>query len=673
MAKFARSVIACDKATYGFNRWYAPERKISGWRAKKTGKTKEYKGEIFYEVDDSRRRSGNLYCKCGHVAKGKLKKESLYYNRKKMEIQDDRIIFIETDDQKEKKKEEPKDLFGDWGVFDENENQITTVTVPNSIHYDITREIEVKPVYECENCGLEPDIAIPFHERVPYSVLEYVRIWDNREKETPKNTLTFGWGTTYYIHTQQTEKLGIQTSRMRITVNLDTGMSYLIKVGKRTIPYNITFGRIPKQWMKNEFSTLSQSKEAIEMLFQFLEMCLKERGVHYTTLEDIVFSDQANFHEQYYSKKNEKGQFESKRTAVQSYGVLKAMAFIRYPQLECSEWKDWRFPPDHIKKRLKNIGFKQTDIIEAITGHKGKSIRKLIQIRSNLDKAMVLGPFIRDINNLRKFMTQENLHDNRIDDNLFGIFGHLHFPTLKKAMIFLRKMHDCETHFVTALLKLKNRRSINGVKTDVFELSDAGHYIRDLYIQYVAIKEQKPDYQIKYDNDIRELHDNIARDYNRLQQENRDIPYRENEFTRYQKEIDGYQFTLAKDTYQLVDVGNQMNICVGGYRDQVLSRTSTIVLVQNKEKKLQLCIEIQPINKSTKQMKLIQAKLHRNNLPLKEEAILVKNWCEMCGVESKETYDLRFLIEEPSEQELKRHHQQVVNQNDVYEEDELPF
>lgn len=90
---------------------------------------------------------------------------------------------------------------------------------------------------------------------------------------------------------------------------------------------------------------------------------------------------------------------------------------------------------------------------------------------------------------------------------------------------------------------------------------------------------------------IREVHDSLSAYYQKIKSANIHITY-----SNYEKSlednINGFEFRLPEDTYKLIDVGNNMHMCVGSlYSDKAVEKKCTIVVVTYLNKYV-ACIEV---------------------------------------------------------------------------------
>lgn len=170
------------------------------------------------------------------------------------------------------------------------------------------------------------------------------------------------------------------------------------------------------------------------------------------------------------------------------------------------------------------------------------------------------------------------------------------------------------------------------IKNDNYTLADSNR-------MYRKIKKEIKNYKIDWNNPIKYLHDIMSKDYNRIQNENKELPIDED----LQKIINSFddfpiKYHLAVDTDELVKTGSFMDICVGSYREEALSKESLIVIGCNKNDEPVTCIEL---NKFNNKFNLIQVKkAHNDYAGDKENDYLVDQFTKN-KVNLKTTCDLR--------------------------------
>ena len=142
-----------------------------------------------------------------------------------------------------------------------------------------------------------------------------------------------------------------------------------------------------------------------------------------------------------------------------------------------------------------------------------------------------------------------------------------------------------------------------------------------------------------FKGNLKEIHDNFSRLVNRIKFANAPIKYSEKEIKRYNMQINNLSFKLATDTHELIRVGQDMHICVGGYGDRALSRSCTIVVARDEKDIPKICIELDS------RKKLRQAKTICNNLPQANLAVALKEWVEKTSIDDDSCCDYRHIKE----------------------------
>lgn len=116
-------------------------------------------------------------------------------------------------------------------------------------------------------------------------------------------------------------------------------------------------------------------------------------------------------------------------------------------------------------------------------------------------------------------------------------------------------------------------------------------------------------------------------------------------YTRLEATIDGYQFTVPKETHELVDMGVKLHNCVATYSDRVVNGLVAIVAV-SKNDELQACIEVTPRDDGQAFVQIHQAKLACNH-PVREDPVLNKaviDWADKVKLNAfKYNYDIARL------------------------------
>ena len=180
----------------------------------------------------------------------------------------------------------------------------------------------------------------------------------------------------------------------------------------------------------------------------------------------------------------------------------------------------------------------------------------------------------------------------------------------------LKKTHK-ETDIVNAAIKIK----------DIYYLYDLSH-------SYNKIIRTIPEYKLPVKRlRLTEIHDVVCNDAKKLDDNTFEYHYSEDIQDRFNKRINEYDFVLATDNLQLVEVGTEMGICVGSYGRRVANKQCVIVYMK-KDNKYVGCIEILP-DGTTNQVKGI-----RNNSLLSNELVAFTTYAELVKIDTRKCCDL---------------------------------
>ena len=166
--------------------------------------------------------------------------------------------------------------------------------------------------------------------------------------------------------------------------------------------------------------------------------------------------------------------------------------------------------------------------------------------------------------------------------------------------------------FVKELINLKGETGAYKVlmsesKNDSLSTSAVESYIKDTALMFFMFKERNMVRNEYFKGDLKKIHDVLSRDYKKIRVENKELNYSDEIYLLNDK-IDDFSFILAKDTYELIDIGQELHICVGSYGERAASG-KLIIVKMIKGNEYVGCIELSPDGKS-----LHQAKACFNNL-----------------------------------------------------------
>ena len=148
-----------------------------------------------------------------------------------------------------------------------------------------------------------------------------------------------------------------------------------------------------------------------------------------------------------------------------------------------------------------------------------------------------------------------------------------------------------------------------------------------MHNQVVNSEFDPPDYR-KY-KDIVLLHDAYSRLRYKMRTRKRDLPCHLN----LDDTVEEIKFKQPADTYELIDIGEQMSICVAAYDERVISRQCSIVVGYEKNIPV-ICLEL------SSALSLRQAKGVRNQHLDNNKLNAAIKWCHTRNIEYKNCRDL---------------------------------
>jgi hypothetical protein len=109
------------------------------------------------------------------------------------------------------------------------------------------------------------------------------------------------------------------------------------------------------------------------------------------------------------------------------------------------------------------------------------------------------------------------------------------------------------------------------------------------------------------------------------------------------------EFYLPKETYELIDCGEELGICVGSYGSSAVNKNCTILFLKECDE-IKVCMELRK-NIVGNAFKLVQAKTNRNQKPEIYNDLIIE-FCKENNIEI-DTWDIK--TEELKE--IKQRHQ----------------
>jgi hypothetical protein len=186
-----------------------------------------------------------------------------------------------------------------------------------------------------------------------------------------------------------------------------------------------------------------------------------------------------------------------------------------------------------------------------------------------------------------------------------------HYIDFSSAVFQMMVKYKGEVHTASKLLSFIKRDKNNNAYTT----------LSDLIRCYDQLENCDFDFSQNYGID--ELHLRLALLVTKQGHQNRVIGYTNSE-RLMEMSKKAFSLTLAKDTLELINVGAEMNICVGSYTDRAVSKSCTIMVLREDSISVG-CIEL-------REGSVVQVKGSRNQLLQNAEKAFIKNWATVKGL-----------------------------------------
>lgn len=241
-----------------------------------------------------------------------------------------------------------------------------------------------------------------------------------------------------------------------------------------------------------------------------------------------------------------------------------------------------------------------------------------------IKKRLVKNPYLtKSLDTLQKLGFKDvNVVLGIIDDNESLVID---LSNCVNDNYYYRNRWDNIIEFFTFLIEMKGETV---VRKNVFKDTTVSvGTIEDTAMMFHRFKEAGVLKKSYFKGSINDIHDRLSADYRKVQTKKEDIIYSDFE-TALNDNIDGYEFHLAMDTHQLIDIGTNMGICVGSYGRRAVGKQCVIVSVTEGSKYIG-CIElVLRQNQKTEEsyFSMVQAKAKFNNLLQENKAIALRKW-----------------------------------------------
>lgn len=308
------------------------------------------------------------------------------------------------------------------------------------------------------------------------------------------------------------------------------------------------------------------------------------------------------------------------------YGYVAEYApYLRYPILQNLPFHAHRKLPKRIHRVLQKPDVTMREVWEAYIGVSYKSIRKMITGHRALVTFLFISHFFKQPDNLVKLMEGRDDHLLYVQDYAYPENEHVErqLEDNRSTIEFFRPFFQNETHYVNAIRKTKYRHAKH------FSLNSALGIMRDVMHMFNNIRQIDPNYNLDFDGNILRLHDRLSRDQEKYRNPNLPISYSEDE-RRMEMDIDGLSFRLPETTHDLISIGSEMSHCVGGYGDRAY-RKGVVIISVIKDGGYYICIEAHLDRRNV--LCLNQVKMYENELPERDDALIVKKWAEEVGID----------------------------------------
>ncbi|BCO16193.1 PcfJ domain-containing protein_gp140 [Bacillus phage vB_BceM_WH1] len=533
---------------------------------------------------------GKLFCSCGYQGDAVTVFEKV--------VADDAIFHVGMLDE-EREAEEKK-------TFEHN-------------FYDLKR------IVTCPECGSTE------HEIVNVSGVDavknpmYLKIYHN------ENGISLSYGIQSYYFNPNVEKLGTKLGRARITFSYKTNMFYFVRGGKVR---NISYGTFPSNTASGEFYDVFQhanyNEEWKAIVKEFKETIIKHMGAFIP--EELV-------------------------NLTNGHNLILFMASIVCPHLTILPFKPDTHGLRDGAKVLRKLPLKKKAVTQFLNGPVTKAMTPYVNNQGDIRFFAMVTSLVEDPNyRLTLLKTYKEYCDKHIRNNwgtdrissvksfdmVVNEMKNYDFP--QEAIDWLKSLHPTDASMYHAMVRMSTEpvKEWNHEKREMIDtgekkvnLSSVTWLTRDSHRMYQDIIQALPGYDLRYSGNMRETHDRLTRDYGRVKQAPRTIPYSEDERTYLTASYGGYDFVLPELTTELVECGQALDICVGGYGNEVAEKRTLIIFVK-KEDKYVACIEVTPDGNMS------QAKGYGNNRfrPLADDVIdAIAHWANNGGV-SLSTYDM---------------------------------
>ena len=460
-----------------------------------------------------------------------------------------------------------------------------------------------------------------------------------------------------YLGNVKSQKIAVKKYNLRIVINTKTGQSYLF-------PDVETVSRKRPKWASKRQSQAKIQNVTYTHDFRFKSDILDIVDKYPNFVKDVmdVIIDKV-------------GTEEDKTAFIEMYDKMLEESLTkssgRFEFRQRYSGNSWRLIDIFLYNKYHDLGFNFILLAKALTGlndfYCKKGTRALsmfngisfsnfiptvesylkIKLPKSLKRKIVSDPVciytlklwvkcgFKDVNNLTALINSDILRMKKYNNtmkstdclcnDLFNYIKDNGFTSFVKYLIKYRGENVAKNLLLTINIKLAEDAFVD--ITRMFKkYKENGFITRELF-----------------KGNLIEIHNNMAKNYDQIKFKKHDIPYCESEMS-FEGDFGGYSFKLPHDTYELVQIGKEMGICVGGYGDSALNKNCTIVTMKDGDKYVG-CLELRKVTNinNEEEWQLYQAKAKFNNMLQEKKAEALKSWVEKLQIDTNECYDYRHI------------------------------
>lgn len=420
----------------------------------------------------------------------------------------------------------------------------------------------------------------------------------------------------------------------------------------------------------HEFVNITQPIDCLPRLFDIVipkEICnraLKELGSKYSVEEDILPYELAwmvRTKRDYYAAMNIR----------LIYNVVRERVALRIALPDGKEVGSREYY-NYLRKILRNgdvSKISEMDIMEA-----------LLAI-ARCESTVIDKPLIKDYYKNPWFIPQADIHRmlfrnidmrrNIMKFSMRSVYG-IYRRTDSKWVSIMRFMpfaptvsrEDIDMIYLAFGGNKENRSVVERRIYDKFKTYPSYDILRDTARMIVRLKDMGLD--VKTKGNLEELHGTLSMLYNKLSRAHCSFLYAAYvpDWVYEHKDVK-LTFKFAKDTLELIDIGEKMSICVGSYGHMCMGGGTIIAYAVNEKNEPVICLEINNNPIPT----LEQAKCIYNALPKANYQKAIYDFCNAHGIMIR-THDMNADYRERSKSFIKEHYLNGTLPMDVFK---LPF